>query len=311
MGKKGKRTPYFIVGMAFLLLITVEAFSATFVDEAGRKLELKSPPQRMISVAPSVTEILFAIGLGDKLVGVTSYCNYPPEASKKERVGGYINPSLEKIVALRPNLVLGIADGDLRTFVNKLTGLGIAVYITNPKNVSEVILSIRKIGEVTFASEKANLFADSLRKREKEITDRVQGQARPRVLHIMAYEPLFSSAKGSFVDDLISLAGGRNVAADAKGRHPRLSMEEVMAQDPEVIILSSMTSKDSSGEQRQRWERWKEISAVRSGRIYVIDADILLRPSPRIIDGLEQMARAIHPEAFSTGVKGPRVLGFK
>jgi iron complex transport system substrate-binding protein len=114
----------------------------------------------------------------------------------------------------------------------------------------------------------------------------------------MAYDPLISSGKGTFVDDLIRIAGGANIAESARGKHPRYSMEEVIAQDPQVIILSSMNSKDPLTDQRQWWDQWKEISAVRSGRIYVVDADLILRPSPRIVDGLEAIARAIHPEAF-------------
>jgi iron complex transport system substrate-binding protein len=283
---------------AFLLSVENRAPAATFTDEAGRTMEVNGPPQRIVSVAPNVTEILFALGLEDRLVGVSVYCQYPPEALKKEKIGGYINPSLEKIVALRPDLVIGIAEGDLRTFVDKLAGLKVPVYITNPRDTLEVLTSIQKIGDVTFSPEAARRIARSMEERIRKVRDKVQGRPQPRVLHILDFNPLISAGKGTFVDDLIRLAGGRNVAETVTGKYPRFSMEEVLVQDPEVILLASMKSQDPMVKQRRWWERWKTITAVKQGRIYVLDSDLIHRPSPRIADGLEQVARAIHPEAF-------------
>jgi iron complex transport system substrate-binding protein len=282
----------------FLFVIGDKAFAATFTDEVGRKLEAQGSPQRIVSVAPSVTETLFALGLGDRMVGVSSYCQFPPEALKKEKVGGYINPSLEKIVALRPDLVIGIAEGDLKTFVDKLAKLKIPVYITNPKNVSEVITSMQHIGEVTYSVQSAQRVTQAMKERIQAIRTKVQGRPHPRVLHVLNFEPLISAGKGTFVDDLIRLGGGRNIAETAQGKYPRFSLEEVLAVDPEVIILASMRSDDPLTEQRRWWERWKTITAVRQGRIHVLNSDLIHRPSPRIVDGLEQVARAIHPEAF-------------
>jgi iron complex transport system substrate-binding protein len=269
-----------------------------FSDELGRKVMIAHPPQRIISIAPSVTEILFALNLGERIVGVSSYCNYPPEAKRKERVGGYINPSMEKIVALHPDLVIQTADGDLKTFVDRLTSLGIPIYITNPRSVTEVMDSILRIGEVTSTSKGAQNLVDSMKAKMQDIQRKVQGQPQPRVLHAMSVDPLISSGKGTFVHDLILLAGGKNVAENARGKHPQLSMEEVISRDPEVILLSAMLSSDSLQEQKQWWQRWREISAVRSGRIYAVEADLILRPSPRIVRGLEEVARALHPEFF-------------
>ncbi len=290
----------FFAILLFALLFGIEgrATAATFTDEAGRKVEVKGPPQRIVSVAPSVTEILFALGLGDRVAGVSVYCQFPPEALKKEKIGGYINPSLEKIVALKPDLVIGIAEGDLKSFVDKLAGLKIPVYIANPQNVSEVLTSIQKIGEVTFSSPSARKIVAGMKERIQEIQGRVRGRPLFRVLHILNFDPLISAGKGTFVDDLIRLAGGRNLAEKAQGRYPRFSMEEVLAQDPEVILLASMKSQDPMTEQRQWWERWKTVSAVKDNRIYVLDSDLIHRPSPRVVDGLEQVARAIHPEVF-------------
>ncbi|MBP1723413.1 MAG: ABC-type transporter cobalamide binding protein [Deltaproteobacteria bacterium] len=283
-----------------LFVFGARAPAATFIDEAGRTLEVNGPPQRIVSVAPNVTEILFALGLEDRLVGVSVYCQYPPEALKKEKIGGYINPSLEKIVALRPDLVIGIAEGDLKTFVDKLAGLKVPVYIANPRDALQVLTSIQKIGEVTFAQEPARKIVRSMEERVWTIQDKVQGQPRPRVLHILDFNPLISAGKGTFVDDLIRFAGGRNVAETATGKYPRFSMEEVLVQDPEVILLASMKSRDPMVKQRRWWERWKTISAVKQGRIYVLDSDLIHRPSPRMAEGLERVARAIHPEVFKS-----------
>ncbi|MFH0813119.1 MAG: cobalamin-binding protein [Pseudomonadota bacterium] len=294
----GCRLQIVLVIILFILIGGGNSFAATFTDEVGRKVEIQAPPQRLISLAPSVTEILFAIGLGERVVGVSTYCNYPPEARKKEKIGGYITPSLEKIISLRPDFVVGTADGGLKTVVEKLAGLGIPVYVTNPKSIPGVMASIQKIGEATFSQPAAARVVASMKEKIQIIQKKVQGRPRLRVLHILAYNPLISSGKGTFVHDLIQLAGGANIAEKAKGKHPRYSMEEIITQDPQVIILSSMKSRDPLAEQRPWWDRWKEISAVRLGRIYVVDADLIHRPSPRIMDGLEEMARGIHPEAF-------------
>lgn len=310
-GRGGGEICNFFLRFLLFLFIGSNSYGATFTDEVGRKVEVKGPPQRIISLAPSVTEILFALGLGDKVVGVSSYCYYPPEALKKEKVGGYITPSLEKIIALRPDFVIGTADGDLKTFVSKLASLGIPVYITNPRSLPGIMTSIENIGEAAFSQLAAKRLAASMKERIQTIQEKVQGRPRVRVLHIMAIDPLISAGKGTFVDDLIHIAGGTNIAASSRLRYPRYSMEEVIAKDPQVILLSSMKSRDPLEEQKQWWNRWKEISAVRFGRIQVIDADLIHRPSPRIVEGLEEMARAIHPEAFETGFKGSRVQGVK
>lgn len=281
-----------------VLLFAASAFGADFVDEVGRKVSLEGKPQRIVSVAPNVTEILFSLGLGTRVVGVSTYCQFPPEAQKKEKIGGYINPSLEKIIALRPDLVIGAAEGDLKNFVDRLAGLGISVYIINPENVSGVIRSIENIGAVTFTVRGAQQMARTMRVEIETLRKRIQGRPHPRVLHVLSLDPLISAGKGTFVDDLIRLAGGQNIAEKATARYPRFSMEEIIRQDPQIIILSSMRSQDPMAAERKWWHRWENISAVRLGRIYVLDADLIHRPSPRIVKGLEKMARVIHPEAF-------------
>jgi iron complex transport system substrate-binding protein len=287
-----------ILILAVIPLLAGNVFGADFVDEVGRKISLEEKPRRIVSVAPNVTEILFALGLANRVVGVTSYCEFPPAAQKKEKIGGYINPSLEKIVALRPDLVIGTAEGDLKNFVDRLAALGVRVYIINPQDVSGVIDAIRHIGDVTFAASSAGKMAGRMQVQIEAIRKKIQGRPRPRVLHVLSVDPLISAGRGTFVNDLIRLAGGQNIAAKATARYPRFSMEEIIRQDPQVIILSSMRSHDPLAAERKWWHRWENISAVRFDRIYVLDADLIHRPSPRIVQGLEKMARVIHPEAF-------------
>lgn len=272
--------------------------AATFTDEVGRQVELLRPPQRIISLAPSITEILFALQLEEKIVGVSNFCQFPPAARRKEKVGDYAHPSLEKIVALKPDLVIGLAEGELRSLVTKLAELKIPVYISDPGNVAGIIFSIRRIGELTEAAGKGLEIAAEMEKKVKQIQEKVKGFSPPRVLHVLNFDPLLSAGKGTFINDLIRLAGGRNLTETAVGKYPRLSIEEVLALDPEVILLASMKSADPLLTQRQWWERWKTITAVRRGRVYVLDSDLIHRPSPRIVIGLEEVARALHPAAF-------------
>lgn len=274
------------------------ARAATLTDEVGRQLELPRPPQRIISLAPSITEILFALQLEDKIVGVSNFCQFPPAARTKEKIGDYAHPSLEKIVALKPDLVIGLAEGELRSLIGRLTELKVPVYISNPGNVAEIIYSIRRISKLTGAMEKGLEIAAEIEKKVKQIQEKVAGLPQPRVLHLLNFDPLISAGKGTFIHDLIRLAGGRNLAESAAGKYPRLSLEEVLAMDPEVILLASMKSADPLLEQRQWWKKWKTISAVRQGRVYVLESDLIHRPSPRIVIGLEEVARALHPEAF-------------
>lgn len=272
-------------------------FAETFLDDMGRPVEVKAQPSRIVSLAPHITEILFDLGLGKKIVGVTQYSDYPEEAKNKERVGSYVKLNLEKIVSLSPDLVLATADGNPKAVVDRLTDIGIPVYVVNAKKIVDIYGNIRSIGEVTGKSKEAHAIAEKLEKRIIAAVDKVKGLVRPRVFIQLGYSPLYTAGKNTFVDDLISLAGGLNIAGEEKIRYPVYSTESLLKREPQVIFSVLMGS-EVDIKTDSFWKRWNTLPAVRDGRIYYVDPDIVNRPSPRIADGLELMARKLHPEAF-------------
>jgi iron complex transport system substrate-binding protein len=262
-------------------------------DEIGRRVKVPATPQRIVSLAPSITETLFALGLGDRVVGVTTYCDYPPEATAKEKVGDTLRPSVEKIVALRADLVIASTASQLEQFVRKLDELGIAVYVSNPRKVADVATTIMRLGELTGASERARQLSSDLENRLSRIDARLQAAPRPRVLILLSTEPLITAGGSTFINDLIERAGGRSISANEAAEYPQYSLETAVASRPEVIFLEAQDARLP--------ERLNETPAARGGRVFHIDDNLMLRPGPRIIDGLEQMAADIHPELFKAG----------
>lgn len=270
-------------------------------DDLGREVVLPARPERILSLAPSNTEILFALELGDRVVGVTDYCDYPQDVEGKERVGGFQDPNIEKIVSLSPDLILATGGIQAAT-VDQLAGLGIPVYVIDPHTVDESLEGILTVGKLAGVAGKADELHGRLNARVRAVTDKLAdlpGEARPRVFYeVWPKEPLMTAGPGSFADDMITLAGGQNVAAETGEPYPQFSEEVLVAGDPEVIItpfqetLDSLTKGDRTA--------WNGIDAVANGRVFVVDQNLVSRPGPRIIDGLEAFARAIHP-----GILGP------
>jgi len=276
-------------------------FPITVTDDVGREVTVTASPGRIISLAPSNTEILFALGLGPKIVGVTDFCNYPVEALAKERVGGFANPSLEKIVFLEPDLVVA---ADLhRELVLQLDNLKIPVVVLNAHSVEEVLNDIVLVGRVTGLEKEAERLAGELRARVEAVTERTSKIApskRPRVYYEVWHEPLCTAGPGTFIDDLIGLAGGINVAADAPVPWPQYNTEVIVQKNPEVMLHSygHGAAALQTLEEIARRPGWSNVSCVKSGRVYAIDADLINRAGPRLVDALEAVARVLHPEVF-------------
>jgi len=286
-----------------VILFLFPAFSDARVvtDEVGRKVNVPDRPTRIVSLAPNITETLFALGCDDEIVGVTVHCNYPEAALSKECVGDLIHPSLEKIVSLEPDLVICTADGNRKETAVLLEKMGVPVYVVNPRTLREIIDMILHIGIMTGKEHEAVDLAESLGKRIERVAQRAGPLPKPRVFFQFGTEGLITAGRGTFINELISCAGGVNIAGDASIRYPRFSIEEIVDQGPDFIFVTSMKNNESPARAKASWQRWHIIPAVRYNKIYLIDSDYLTRPSPRIIDGLEHLFRIMHPDG-TTGV---------
>jgi len=271
------------------------------VDDAGRTVEIAKTPQRIISLAPSNTEILFALGLGNKVVGVTEFCDYPEEAKAIEKVGG-LEPNMEKIVALNPDLVLAIGGSPAQVEkATEMEKLGLTVLVLEPGDIEGIMANIELVGRATDAEKEATELTAEMRKRFDDIIAKTEkADSRPKVFfELDATDPSkpYTPGPGSFIDALIALAGGSNIGAGAKMQWAQLSTEEIIAQDPEIIVLGD-ANYGVTAEMVKGRPGWSVITAVRDSAIYPIDDILISRPGPRIIDGLEALARIIHPELF-------------
>jgi iron complex transport system substrate-binding protein len=252
---------------------------------------------RIVSLAPSNTEMLFALNLGDRVVGVDQFSNYPPEAQGKPKIGSYSAANLEQVLAREPDLVLaaGITRKDV---IAALEGRGLAVIVLNPSELNGVLTNIGLIGRVADVQAEAGRLRGSLEGRIAAVAERVKGTAtKPRVFVEIDPVQFYSVGPKSFVDDLIARAGGANIAADTGTPYPQLSQEQILAKDPEVILLAD-GSQGVTPEAVKTRPGWGNVSAVKSGRIVVLDEDVFLRPGPRSVDALELMLRYLHPELF-------------
>lgn len=265
-------------------------------DDSGKSVSLPASVDRVVSLAPNLTEIVFAIGAGDRLVGRTSYCDFPAEAKSVAEVGDTLQPSLERILALKPQVVLVSTASQLEAFTKQLQGQDIAVFVTDPHDLEGVFRSIEQIGEILGQVNQAKEVVEKLRARATSVQEKVKDAVPVRVFFQLSGKPLYTAGKDSFATDLIRRAGGISVSADVPGAWPRYSDESALATRPEAIIL---TSGGSMGDTNTTVaEPLEQSPASLQGRVYKINGDHLVRPGPRALDGLEEMARALHPEVF-------------
>jgi iron complex transport system substrate-binding protein len=268
------------------------------VDDAGRRVSVPLRVDRVISLAPNLTEIVFAVGAGNRLVGNTSYCDYPAEAKAVEKVGDTLHPSLERIIALRPQVVLVSTASQLEVFTQQLQNQNIAVFVTDPHNLEGVFRSINQIGEILGQTTQANELVKKLQARTRAVEEAVKEAQKVTVFYQLSAEPLYTAGKEAFATDLIRRAGGTSVTADVPGAWPKYSAESALAAHPDAIILPTGGSMGAGNSAVA--EALRQSPAVKSGRVYKINDDHLARPGPRAVDGLEEMAKALHPERFKT-----------
>jgi iron complex transport system substrate-binding protein len=251
---------------------------------------------RVITLAPNLTDIVFAVGGGDRLVGNTTYCDYPTEAKVIAKVGDSLQPSLERIIALRPQVVLISTASQLEVFTQQLNNQNIAVFVTDPHDLDGIFRSIEQVGQIIGRSEQATKLVTQLRERTIAVEQAVQNRRPVHVFYQVSGEPLYTIGKDAYLTDLIKRAGGVSVTADVPGAWPRYSNESAFAARPEAIILPTGGSMGAAN--ASVTEALRNSPAVLAGRVYKINDDHLARPGPRLIDGLEAMAHALHPEAF-------------
>jgi ABC-type Fe3+-hydroxamate transport system substrate-binding protein len=256
-----------------------------FTDDLGREVSLPDKVERAVSLAPSLTEMAFAAGAGDRLVGVTTYCNFPAETAAISKVGDTQSPNVERIVALQPQIVLVSTASQLESFMSVLAEQNIAVYVLDVRGIDDVPRGLRTLGTIFGSDEIAGKSASQFEWRVSDSSHAAIPTPRPNVFLQISKEPLFTIGKDSFLTELIQRAGGVSVTKDVASGYPKLSKETALAMNPDVIILSD------SEDNREPNEVFKNSPAVKNGRVYRINADVISRPGPRLVDALEEIAR--------------------
>ena len=264
------------------------------------------PPQRIVSTAPSATEMLYALGLGDRVVGVTSYCHYPPEAAKKPKIGDYLHPNLEVIVGLRPDLVVSEVSGVRHP--ERLGSLHLNVVEIDDANLAGIYESIRRIGRAAGVPARSDALCARMRADLDAIRARVAPFPRRRVLFLVGRTPgriedLIAAGGASHLNELIEIAGGENIFAASVAAYGKLPLEELLARNPEVIVdMGEMSETVGVTEEQKRavvalWNRYPALAAVHERRVYAVASDIFVVPGPRVVDAARALARMFHPEA--------------
>ncbi|MFZ5775839.1 MAG: ABC transporter substrate-binding protein [Thermodesulfobacteriota bacterium] len=291
-----------IIGLPLLVFAVPNlGGAATVTDQAGRTVTIPHTPKRIIALAPSLVEIVYDLGEGSRLVGATQFSDFPAEAQRLPRVGSYVRLDLERIVALSPDLCLGIKEGNPKHQVEKIEATGIPVYVIDPRDLAGVMEAIRGVGAVLGVATKAEAVAVEMAGRIEKVRRRAAAATtRPRVFFQLYSPPIVTAGDNTFTHEMITLAGGLNLGAGPVA-YPRFSWEEVLARDPEVVVVTAMGGKQAPEHLLAQWRQWPQLSAMKNGRIHVVEDNLFDRPTRRLIDGLEALARIIHPELHGAG----------
>ncbi len=267
-------------------------------DLLGRQLTVPVNPQRIVALAPSVTEIVFALGCEQKLAGVTRFSDFPEAARTLPKVGSYVHLDLEKIVALNPDVCIAVKDGNPKHIAERLAALNIPVFAVDPTNLDSVMETILAIGGLINADQEADRVVRDMQTRVARVKNALAGiEFRPRVFFQIGIDPIVSAGSKTFIDELIVMAGGENLAAGTVS-YPRYSQEQVLDLKPDVIIITSMARHAIFEEVKANWRQWPGMPAVQHDRIFLQESNISDRPTPRMVDGLEALSKILHPDRF-------------
>jgi iron complex transport system substrate-binding protein len=289
--RAGRRYKVLLAAALAFASVVAAAAEIRLVDDAGRSVSLRQPAQRIISLAPHLTELLFAAGAGSRVVGTVEYSDYPPAAQAIARVGDSAQLDLERIVALKPDLILVWRDGNAQRQLEKLLQLGIPAFYNEPRRLPDIARSIEQFGLLAGTEAVALPAARAFVARMADLRRRYAGRAPVRVFYQIWDQPLMTVNGEHLISHVIQLCGGRNVFADLKPLTPEISIEAVLAADPEAI--GGMSTETGQAENLDQWKRWPRLKAVARGNLFLIDADIISRDTPRILDGAEQLCEQL------------------
>lgn len=314
-----KKSLFRLIEIAFLVILVMSSFAGCIkpaddsgtgprtnypmevVDSTGRNVTIAAKPERFVSLAPSNTEMLYTCGLESKLVGVTTFCNYPEEVKDKEKVGGFSDPSIEKVVSLEPDLVLATTIHN--KFLDEMENLGLTVLVMNAGSVKEVMDEIQLIGKVSGNVDESQQAVSQMQSKidqVKQALKDVSDDEKVKVFYLLWDEPVMTIGPNTLLNDVITLAGGISVSRDADTDYPTYSLEALVDKDPEAIVFTVMgTGGGIDPEKIKEQAGWSVISAIKNNRIYGIDDDLMSRPGPRIVEGLMETARALYPDLFT------------
>jgi iron complex transport system substrate-binding protein len=267
----------------------------TYIDGIGRQVALPRRPQRIISLAPNITETLYLLGAQDRLIGNTIQCTWPEAAKHKTKIGDLLNPNYEVILAAKPDLVIASTSGNDENAVMKLAGLGVPVYVSAPRSVEKIFQTVEDIGRITDCADQGSQLVAQMKERLEKVKNRIAGLPLTRAFFITWFDPLLAPGKNTFENDVLRLAGVISITADIPQYYPRYSLEQVLVKDPDVILTI-----EHEGDPLPDFKKtpgWKDLRAVKEGRVYFL-SEFLQHPSPLFVDGVEGLAKKLHPELF-------------
>ncbi len=297
-----------ILLIALLVISTgviAQEFPVTITDSLGEEVKLEEKPTRIISISPNMTEILFAVGAGENVIGVTKFADYPQEATEVDKIGSIMEPNIEKIITMEPDVVIASSVNKMKT-IERLKELDVKVAGFSANSVDKAIGNIKTVAELTGNQEKGETIVAEMYIKIGEMTnlveDHLENNEKKKVFYEIWNDPLYTAGENNFIDDLINMAGGINIGRLAEGQWPQYNLEKLLVEDPEVYISTPHSAeREVSKEKIKNRDQYQSISAIKNDRVYVIDQDILSRASPRLVKGLALMTKAIFPE-LSEGV---------
>ncbi|MEA3363281.1 MAG: cobalamin-binding protein [Thermodesulfobacteriota bacterium] len=282
----------FVLGIIFILLFSAPVAATDFTDAVNRQVSIPHSPHRVVSLVPSVTEILYKLGREQRIVAVTDFCTYPEAALQLPKVGGYADPSLESILLQQPDLVIAAADMNRPALVRRLELMEIPVYVVHPQTVAETLTTIKNIGQITGAEKQSQHLVNSIEKRIQRVQRQIAKFKPPTTLECVMLQPLTVAGPDTFIADIIDIAGGQNVVPKGPSRYPTWNTEALLTVNPEFIIVSTYPGQPTP---KHYFDHWPQLQAVRNQQIIEINADWIHRPGPRMILGIEALAKALHP----------------